>query len=444
MQKICFMILCSLFPVLIHAQDYEKLDRYFDALESNRRFMGSIAVRQGDSLLYTRNIGYADLEEKSKIDSATRYHIGSVSKIFTAVLILKAVEQGKLRLEDNLKRYFPQIEHAADIHIEDLLRHRSGIPNFTEHPLYLSWNTRYRSRTELLEIIAAGGSDFTPGSASAYSNSNYVLLSFLLEDLYKQSYSRLLSIFITGPLRLHNTYFAGPIDPGKQEAYSYRYQDKWVKETETHSSVTLGAGGLVSTPSDLNRFMRGLFQGKLLSLESLDKMRTLVDGIGMGLFRFPFYEQHAYGHTGAVDGFRSILQYYPEADISYALCSNASNTVLDEITVAVLSTVMHKPYALPDFSNDTLALSDLNPYLGVYTSAEIPLAIRIYRQGDHLLAEGTGQGILELEAAGKYTFRHINTGMYFQFVPGRRQLTLTQAGRHFLFTKDLRKQSPPY
>ena len=428
------------FFVQAQAWDPVKLDQYFDRLEASQHFMGTVYVRQGDSLLYTRSIGKARLEEKTKADSSTRYHIGSISQIYTAVLLLKAVEEGRIRLEDNIKEYFPQIEKAENIRVSDLLRHRSGIPNFTEHPLYSTWYTQNRTRNELLEIISKEGLHFSPGTHTAYSNSNYVLLSFLLEDLYQQAYSRLLSTYITGPLDLKSTYLGSSIDPSPEEAYAYTYNKQWVQDPATHYSIVLGAGGLVSTPAELTRFIHALFHGKLLNPSSLEAMRRLEDDLGLGLFSYSFDTQKALGNHGNIDGFHALLQYYPQGDISYAISSNATRMDINQISAIVLSALMGKPYPLPEF-NQTIDASQWNAYLGVYTSPEIPVELRLYKEGNQWMLQGLGSQALSLEPKDAQTLQHLSSGILLQRIPDENQILLKQAERDFLFTKDVRKMS---
>ena len=120
---------------------------------------------------------------------------------------MKAVEAGKLSLDETIESYFPTIPNADKITIKHLLGHRSGIHNFTNDKSYLDWNTEAKSEKEMVEIIAKGGSDFEPGTKTVYSNSNFVLLSYILEKVENKSYASLLNGSITQPLELTNTYF---------------------------------------------------------------------------------------------------------------------------------------------------------------------------------------------------------------------------------------------
>src|SRR5690606_28391536 len=118
-----------------------------------------------------------------------------------------------------------------------------------------------KSRAEMLSLIASAQSDFEPDSKADYSNSNYVLLSYILEDVYKKPYAEILSQKILDPLKLQDTYFGKKIDPAAGEALSYNYAGKWEKQNETDMSIPMGAGAVVSSLPDLARFYEALFAG---------------------------------------------------------------------------------------------------------------------------------------------------------------------------------------
>ena len=186
--------------------DKEKLDSYFQALEDNDKFMGSVAVSKDGDLLYTNSIGFADMENNVEATEETKYRIGSITKTFTAVLVMKAVENKMLDLDQTVEKWFPSIENASEINVEHLLGHRSGIHNFTNDEEYLTYNTQSKTEQELVDIIVNGGSDFEPDSQAEYSNSNFVLLTYILEKTFEKPYSELVKEHIVAPIGLTDTY----------------------------------------------------------------------------------------------------------------------------------------------------------------------------------------------------------------------------------------------
>lgn len=432
-----FFLVCCAMTTLAHAQtmDTAKLNAYFNTLEQHDKFMGSVAVSHKGILVYTKTIGYADAASGEKATEQSNYRIGSISKTFTAVLILKAVEANKLRLDQSIEPFFPGIKPYKHITIRNLLNHRSGIYNFTDNKKYLNWNTEPKTRSELVKIIAKGGIDFKPGTKAAYSNSNYVLLTYILEDVFQQPYEELIQQYIVQPLKLEQTYMGRKIDPETGECRSYYYADGWKEAAETAISIPLGSGGIVSTPSDLVVFSDALFTGKLISKENLIFMQTMQDGVGSGLFQLPFYEKIGYGHRGGIDKFTSVFSYFPEDSISFALISNGTNYSNNEIPLVVLNAVFEKPFEIPDFSEYAIDPAELDQYMGSYSSEQIPLQITISKENNHLIAQASGQSPKPLKASAMHTFRFDETGIVLQFEPTQNTMHLQQGGSTFVFVR---------
>jgi CubicO group peptidase (beta-lactamase class C family) len=420
------------------AQNFEKtrLDNYFTALEANNKFMGSVAVSKNGAIIYSKSIGFSDIENNTKATENSKYRIGSISKTFTSVLILKAVEEKKLELNQTIDKYFPTIKNAEKITVKLLLSHRSGIHNFTDDADYLTWNTQPKTEKEMVEIIAKGGSDFQPDSKAEYSNSNFVLLTYMLEKAFAKSYSDLLQEYIVQPIGLTNTYVFEKINPSKNECKSYKFTGTWKLEPETDFTIPLGAGAIIATSTDLTKFADALFGGKLLKSESLEIMKTIKDGYGIGLFQIPFYDKAGYGHTGGIDGFSSVFFHFSDGNISYALTSNGTNFNNNDISIAVLSAVYDKPYEIPIFTTYNLTSEELDKYLGVYASAQIPLKITITKDRNTLIAQGTGQPSFPLEATEKDKFKASQAGAKFEFNPTERTMILFQGGGQIKFTKE--------
>lgn len=433
-----FSFLFLLFSATSFAQEQKflTLDSLFQILDVNNRFMGSLSISENGKVTYSKTIGKADLASGKPSDKLTKYRIGSISKMFTACLIFQAIEENKLSLTQNINRFFPKITSAKEISIGNLLNHRSGIHNFTNDTSYFNYYTASKSQKEMLEIIQASGSDFKSNSKAEYSNSNYILLSFILEKIYKKSYEELLDIKIIQPQGLKNTYFGKKLELAKNECASYRFSGKWELEKETNSSVSLGAGGIVSTTEDLLFFISNLFAGKIINTASLEQMTKLEDGYGMGIFPVPFYDKKGFGHTGGIDGFSSFLYIFPEEKISIALTSNGSRFNNNDIAIAALSDCFDKPFTLPSFYAVELTSADLDKYLGSYVNPEIPIKISITKDSLSLIAQATGQPSFTLELIGKDSFEFSPAGVEIQFIPQKNLLILKQGGGEFSFKRE--------
>lgn len=207
-------------------------------------------------------------------------------------------------------------------------------------------------------------------------------------------------------------------------------------EPETDISIPMGAGGIVSTPGDLVKFSDALFGGKLLSSESLEKMKTVKGQYGMGIFNIPFYDKVGYGHTGGIDGFSSVFSYFSDGNISFAMTCNGSNFNTNNISIAVLSAIFNRPYDIPEFSFDVVSSEELDSYLGVYSSAQIPIKITITRKNNTLIGQGSGQASFPLEPAGKDKFKFDQADLLMEFNPANHTMILKQGGAQFDFKRE--------
>ncbi len=414
------------------------MDALFDLIEKNERGMGTVALFENGKEIYSRTYGFADLEQKIKANAETKYRVGSVTKTFTATVIMKLIEKKKLALDTKLAKFYPKVKNADKITIEDLLRHRSGIYNFTNAPDYLTWNTKALSKTVLLAMINNLQSDFEPNTKTAYSNSNYVLLTWIAEDAGKKPFEKLLEEYIFVPCNLKNTRFGGKIKPEANEAKSYQKNGKdWVLEDETDMSIPLGAGAIVSTPADVNSFLSNLFGEKLISKESLELMRTIKEGMGMGLIQVPFYEKKGFGHTGGIDGFQAQCFYFPEEKLAISVIGNGISYSLNDISIGILSNYFGKNFEMPTFAEAiVLKPEELEKYLGVYGSPKFPLKITIGKDGNTLTGQATGQSSFPLECIGQDKFKFEMAKIEVQFVPAESKMIFKQAGRETHFTKE--------
>ena len=271
----------------------EKMSDYLDSLFIHHKVMGSFALVENDHPTFIKAVGFADAEKNNMANVNTQYRIGSISKTFTAVLIMKAVEEKKISLDKKLSDFYPDIPNADKITTENLLQHRTGIHNLTDEAEYGQYYTKPQTETSLINIIKKYKSDFEPGSRHEYSNSNYILLGFILEKIYKKSYSELVKEKITKPLKLTFTEVGGKIDTSKNQAKSYQFiNGKYEASSETDMSIPIGAGNIISTPSDLLTFILGLEQGKLIKKQNVEKMKNFVDGYGYGILKVPFEKDY--------------------------------------------------------------------------------------------------------------------------------------------------------
>jgi CubicO group peptidase (beta-lactamase class C family) len=415
-----------------------KLDSLFNKLAENDKAMGSLTLSKNGTVVYSKAIGYSLISDQEKKASTplTKYRIGSISKMFTTTMIFQLVEEGKIKLTNTLDTYFPTIPNAKKITISNLLNHRSGIHNFTDDPSYTALMTQPKTQSEMLAIFSKNKADFQPNEKASYSNTNFVLLGYIIEKITKQTYSKNLNDRIISRIGLSNTYYGGKTNPKNNESFSYQYTSTWKQQPETDMSIPGGAGAIVSTPTDLTKFIEALFSEKLVSQNSLDQMKTITDNYGMGMFQIPFYDKKGYGHNGGIDGFASNLAFFPEDNLAIAYCTNGQVYPMNDILIGVLSIYFNKEYKIPTFKTIALKSEELDKYLGVYSSTQLPLKITITKDNATLIAQATGQSSFPLEATEKDKFKFDQAGVVMEFNLTKNELTLKQGGGVFVFTKE--------
>ncbi len=431
-----------------HAQtlDNAKLDQFLDKLEEKNKAMGSLMIAKDGKALYSRAIGYSQISDTGKkpLTAANRFRIGSITKMFTAAMILQLVEEGKLKLTDTLDKFLPQVPNANKITILQILSHRSGIPNVQrEQNAQGNVNTMPMTKDEHLALIVKATPDFEPNTMSLYSNSGYFLLGLIIEQLTGKSYEAALQEKIALKIGLQDTYVTtGNIDVNKDECLTYFIipGGDWQQVPETHPSILFSAGAIVSTPGDLAKFIQALFDGKIVSKESLEQMKTMRDGEGLGMVTFTFAGKTFYGHTGGADNYGAWLAYLPEEKLAVAYTTNAKVYPVKDIVEGAVDIYYNKPFQIPTFESIAVSPEVLDNYVGVYSMPGVPAKFTITREGATLYAQPPGaQTAVPLEATTQDRFKIDNgtaTGIVIEFDTVENQMTIKRNGDTRVFTKE--------
>ena len=419
--------------------DKAKLDQFFDRLAEKNKAMGSLTIAKDGKVLYTRAIGYSEINgsEKKPLTAASRFRIASITKTFTAVMILQLVEEGKLKLTDTLDKFFPQVPNARKITILQILAHRSGIPNIRRDQITWKPGTPV-TRDQMLALIVKGTPEFEPDTKNSYSNSGYYLLSLILEKLTGKPYDQAVEERINSRIGLKDTYqAAGRIDVDKGEALTYENNgsdwELWKQGFETDPSIGFQ---LVSTPGDMARFIQSLFDLKLISQASLNQMKTLRDDEGLGLVTFTFAGKTFYGNTGGGDNYGSWLAYQPEEKLVVSYATNAKVHPVKDIISGVIDIYYGKPFEIPAFATIAVNPEVLDKYVGVYSSPDVPRKWTIARVGGKLFVQPGSENATALEATAPDKFQLFGGQVTFEFDAAKNQMTLKRGGRLMVFTKE--------
>jgi CubicO group peptidase (beta-lactamase class C family) len=388
--------------------------------ESHAPSAAFAVIRGSDTLAYGA-YGLADVDARRPAMATTIYEIGSITKQFTSAAIMKLVEQGRVRLDDDLSKYVPQFPlQGKKVSIRELLNHTSGIHSYTSSPDWQkTWNQAL-TPDAIIKFVAADTFDFAPGSAYRYNNTGYVLLGMVIEKASGQKYAKYLDAQIFKPLGLKQTAYcpSKTTDPAFALGYS-KGPNGTVRAQFLDLSHPFSAGALCSTVGDLVKWQRALDGGKVVSPASYALMSTadtLNNGkkinYGFGLVPGMFESHKTISHTGGINGFATAATYVPDDTLNIVVFTNY-DAESPQVLVANLLRVAYGVEPVSRRAGPTqaaapsLSPADRDAILGNYILA-LPggqqLPIKFFMDGERLMAQAQGQGANEIHYLGNYEF----------------------------------------
>jgi CubicO group peptidase (beta-lactamase class C family) len=308
----------------IQAGDYEQeVAQFFEAEKPG--FFGSFLIARTGTVLVRGARGSANIGLGVRNQPSTKFRIGSLTKQFTAVAILKLVDAGLLDLEDPFVRYLPDSPREwSGITLRMLLNHSSGIANYTSLPGFESQLSKVdRSPSQVIDLVREIPLEFQPGASAAYSNTGYTLLGSVIEVVADTTYADYLRLQLFDPLGMTSTGY----DDGKKiisgMSSGYILHDKvWSHAPYISMQLPFAAGGLYSTVDDLLIWQRQLHSGKLLSEQSLSAMfRDYGHGLGLGIM-LGSAPRKMVTHGGGVNGYLSWMARLVHEEIDVIVLSN--------------------------------------------------------------------------------------------------------------------------
>jgi CubicO group peptidase (beta-lactamase class C family) len=408
------ILLLLLVHSTLNAQDNEAgMPAAFDDALTARFSMdapgGAVLIARGDSILYEKAIGLADMSTKQALTSRHQFRIASVTKQFAAVAILQLAGAGKLKLGDEIQKYldFPVKEHP--ITIEHLLTHSSGIPDFTRTAAYTpEAYAKPITLPELLALFANEPLEFAPGSKWSYSNSGYILLTAIIEKVSGQNWSDYAREHLFKPAGMTSSSAAIAGGPLQNEAVGYAEGEQgWEPAYPISLSWPRAAGCIRSTVRDLWAWNRSVIAGKLVGtamLTSAHRPFQLSDGTatdyGYGWFLQQVQGRPTIEHNGGIDGFTSASLYLPQEDLYVAVLVNRQTSDASDLAPILAGIALGKPYGGRVLPLDPEIAQD---YTGVYVNAE-GVERYITADGNGLHAQRQGSTVLDLDHLGNDRF----------------------------------------
>ncbi|MBI9067602.1 MAG: serine hydrolase [Salinivirgaceae bacterium] len=306
----------------------EKIEALIKYHHERDGFNGAVLVAQNGQVIYKNALGYENFEDQKKLSTNSVFNIGSVTKQFTAMAIMILKEQGKLSYDDSFSRFYPEFHNAQNFTLRHLLSHTAGVPNYTISSRFPEFRVPGRPGDFLDDITDqdifdffkdSDSFDFEAGERCSYSNTGYVLLSLVVENVSGIPFHQFLEKNIFTPLEMNNTLVwnnTKPEIPNKTTGYN-EYGDK-----DDYNILTGGPGGIYTTVEDLFKWDQALYSEKLVTKETLNEALTpgkLKDGsiiklrpestssYGFGWLIQKDSVNNIVSHDGGFNGFSAIL-----------------------------------------------------------------------------------------------------------------------------------------
>ena len=391
------IVMLLLFPLTAVTQDSitKKLTAVMQAYNATGHFNGSVLVAAHGNILLQTGFGLKNAEDKSKTNEETIYQIASVTKPFTAAVVLKLIEDKRMSLQDKLSKYYMSFPNGDSITIEHLLTHTSGLHNFTQEDTTIT-GTNEKLMIPYLKTLKP---DFAPGTKWNYSNTGYVLLGYIIQKVSGLSYWQAVRKYIFKPFQMNHSGFdfANLVNRNKAAGYDVLNDSAQQHAVITDSSVPSGAGAIYSTVKDLYNWHKGLQSYKIVDSVLMNKAYTActLNNYGYGWQIDSLVGKKIVSHSGSISGFGSNVARVPSDDICIVLLSNKSGSTFDvmHITNKLLAVLYHQPYTVPKKRTPiTLDNDVLKQYTGTYEIAAIHLTIDVSIYNNTLIAQPVKDG----------------------------------------------------
>jgi len=305
----------------------------------------TVALAKKGSMLYVQGYGVSDLSSRQATQPSVLFEIGSITKQFTAALIMKLQEQGQLHVDDSITTYLPEYNFPSAITLRMMLTHTSGLANFTDFPQLGDWVRNGVSEATVLTAVSQAPLQFRPGTQYSYSNSNFFALGTIIEKLTGQSYADNLDRYIFQPLGLTNTSYSLPA--AGQSATGYTDNGSGlVPAILWDRSAAFAAGALSSNVYDLVAWDNALMNGKVVSPASFKAMTTSngfqIPGggsYGFGLALWTFNNRPIIWHNGQIGGFTAETAVFLDSGFTVVVLTNDQDANPDAVVLKIMTTV---------------------------------------------------------------------------------------------------------
>ena len=389
----------------------------------------AVLIAKDDKIIYRKAFGMANLELQVPMNPENVFQLASITKQFTSVSILMLMEEGKLSLTDPLTKYIADFPRGNEITLHHLLNHTSGIVSYTNLPEFREKTRLDLSPEEIIKSFKDLPLEFNPGENQAYSNSGYVLLGFIIEQLSGMSYGDFIQKSIFDRLDMKNSHYADPykIIPNRASGYQL-YEGSFENPEYMSPTIPYAAGSLLSTIDDMFLWNKAIHHNTLISEKSKQLAfanQILANGKAIN-YGYGWYINEIAGvstleHPGGINGYTTSGIYIPESNIYSIVLSNLDDGIgAEPHNIKVVEALLGQP------TNAKAAVKitegELKKWVGAYQFEDVVRFIS-YENGS-LYSTREGGRPLKLVALSASEFGFENrTGNYkFSLVNGKKQV----------------------
>jgi CubicO group peptidase (beta-lactamase class C family) len=399
-----------------------QLDSFFTKAYDDGKFTGNILIAEKGEVLYQKSFGKADRSKNKDLNAESIFELASVSKQFTAMGIMLLVQQGKLKYEDSLRKFFPQLPYY-NITVKNLLQHTSGLPDYMAE-FMKSWDDkRIATNADMITLLATNKPPtvFSPGTKWEYSNTGYALLASIIEKASGKTFHDYLEENIFKPLGMKNTLvFSRRYEKRNLDNYAYGYvlkpgSTQFVLPDSLSETATMvycldgivGDGTVNSTTGDLLKWDRALYTEKLLPKAALNEAfkpgilsngDTTTYGYGWGIAKNKQFGAIV-NHSGGWPGYSTFIDRHITNDKTIIILQN------NGLPIASVAAVRNILYGIQEQKpvGVKVTADELKQYVGEYELApEFILSVTV--NGEKIFAQATGQVAIEIFKEKENTF----------------------------------------
>jgi len=410
----------------LHAQpgstlsDSGKIDEVMQAATRAHAFSGVILVARHDSILLAKGYGWRDYAHQIPHDTNSVFQIGSVTKQFTATVILWLQEQHRLNLGDKLSKYFPQYAYGDKITLKNLLTHTSGFPHFDDD-YFITYQVDHPfSQQDFWKIVGDKTLDFDPGTEFQYCNSNYMLLGYIIEKVSGKSYEQMVREIIFNKAGMNHSGFdfAHLKSPYRSIGYDSLNDHLQQPARIEDSTASFAAGAIYTTAGDLYRWNQALYTDKIISQASLEQAFTpYLHNYGYGWNVDSMPGRRFMAHNGGILGFQASFKRVPADHVCFIFLTNVFQG-FDEFSASVQQIVYgaEPGYYIPRIGIPVV-IDSLSQYTGHYDLiAKSAFSGEITLKGGRLWLTWSGDNPYEIfpEKKDGFFFKSFNCQLTFK------------------------------